>query len=145
MPFIGPAGQKLDGILERAGVDRSTVYVTNAVKHFKFEPRGKRRIHSKPAAREITACMPWLEAELDTIKPTVVVALRHRRPVLFGTGFKITKQHGEVSRTRWAPHTLATYHPSAILRAYTPEAGADMERAMEEDLGLVAGLLAGAG
>ena len=146
VPFIGPAGQKLDAILERAGVDRSTVYVTNAVKHFKFEPRGKRRIHSKPAAREITACMPWLEAELDTIKPTVVVALGATAArALFGTGFKITKQHGEVSRTRWAPHTLATYHPSAILRAYTPQAGADMERAMEEDLGKVAGLLAQAG
>ena len=141
-PFIGPAGQKLDTILERAGVDRSTVYVTNAVKHFKFEPRGKRRIHSKPAAREITACMPWLEAELDTIKPTVVVALGATAArALFGAGFKITKQHGEVSRTRWAPHTLATYHPSAILRAYTPEAGRDMEAAMEEDLGKVAGLL----
>ena len=142
-PFIGPAGQKLDGILERAGVDRSTVYVTNAVKHFKFEPRGKRRIHAKPAVREITACMPWLEAELDTIKPTVVVALGATAArALFGTGFKITKQHGEVSRTRWAPHTLATYHPSAILRAYTPQAGEDMERAMVEDLGKVAGLLA---
>ena len=145
-PFIGPAGRKLDGILERAGVDRSTVYVTNAVKHFKFEPRGKRRIHAKPAVREITACMPWLEAELEAIGPAVVVALGATAArALFGAGFKITKEHGEVRRTRWAPHTLATYHPSAILRAYTPQAGEDMEAAMVEDLSQICDLLRSAG
>jgi len=116
-PFVGPSGQLLDGALEKVGIDRSTTYVTNAVKHFKFEPRGKRRIHSKPNAREIQACKPWLVAEMQVIKPPIVVALgATAAQALMGNAFRVTKERGVPRETQWARFTLATYHPSALLR-----------------------------
>jgi DNA polymerase len=116
-PFVGPAGGLLDESLQRVGIDRRVVYVTNAVKHFKFEPRGKRRIHSKPNAREIQACKPWLVAEMQVIKPPIVVALgATAAQALMGNAFRVTKERGVPRETQWAPWTMATYHPSALLR-----------------------------
>ncbi len=132
LPFVGPAGQLLDRALADAGIDRSAVYVTNAVKHFKFEPRGKRRIHSKPNAREIQACKPWLVAEMQVIKPPIVVALgATAAQALMGNAFRVTKERGIPRETQWAPFTLATYHPSALLRM--PDEGA-RERAYDDFL-----------
>jgi DNA polymerase len=117
-PFVGPAGKLLDRALEAAGIDRTKVYVTNVVKHFKWEPRGKRRIHSKPNAAEIAACRPWLEAEVAVVKPTVIVCLgATAAQALLGTSFKVTRQRGEFVPTDLGPPALATVHPSAILRA----------------------------
>lgn len=118
-PFVGPAGQMLDDGLEAAGIDRGDVYVTNAVKHFKWEPRGKRRIHSKPSSREIDACVPWLKSELATVQPKLVVCLgATAAQALLGKQFRVTKSRGEVlTGTQWAPAVVATVHPSSILRA----------------------------
>ncbi|HEY0007596.1 MAG TPA: UdgX family uracil-DNA binding protein, partial [Tepidisphaeraceae bacterium] len=117
-PFIGPAGKMFDDILQEVGIDRSTVYVTNAVKHFKFEPRGKRRIHAKPNAKEMAACHVWVEKELQIIKPKMLVLLgATAAQSLIGRTFRITKQRGQVFESNWSPWTLATYHPSALLRA----------------------------
>jgi DNA polymerase len=117
-PFVGPAGKLLDRALEAAGIDRTKVYVTNVVKHFKWEPRGKRRIHSKPNAAEIAACRPWLEAEVAVVKPTVIVCLgATAAQALLGKSFKVTRQRGEFVPTDLGPPALATVHPSAILRA----------------------------
>jgi len=117
-PFIGPAGQMLDRGLEEAGIDRSEVYVTNAVKHFKFEPRGTRRIHAKPNAREISACRPWLEAEIASVRPKLIVCLgATAAQSLMGPEFRITRDRGRIfDDTKWAPSVIATNHPSAILR-----------------------------
>jgi probable DNA metabolism protein len=116
-PFVGPAGKLLDDAMREAGVSRDVVYVTNAVKHFKFEPRGTRRIHAKPSAREVGACRPWLEAEIETVKPEMIVCLgATAAQSLMGAGFRITQHRGEVLKTAWAPWLLATSHPSAILR-----------------------------
>jgi uracil-DNA glycosylase len=129
-PFVGPAGKLLDRALAAAGIDRRDVYVTNVVKHFKWEPKGKRRIHAKPNQMEISACLPWLEAELDIIKPAVVVCLgATAAQALLGPKFRVTKQRGEWIAARWAPHVMATVHPSAILRAPDEAARhAEMER-----------------
>src|ERR1051325_444624 len=108
-PFVGPAGRLLDDALDAAGIDRKQTYVTNVVKHFKWEPRGKRRIHKKPNSLEIAACRPWLEAEIALIKPDVIVAL--------GPQFRVTKQRGEFIPSTLAPYVMATVHPSSILRA----------------------------
>ena len=117
-PFVGPAGKVLDRALEAAGITRDDVYVTNVVKHFKWEPKGKRRIHAKPNQMEISACLPWLEAELDIVKPVVVVCLgATASQALLGPKFRVTKQRGEWIPARWAPRVIATVHPSAILRA----------------------------
>lgn len=117
-PFVGPAGQLLDKALAAAGIDRHRVYVTNAVKHFKWIPRGKRRIHQKPNAREISACKPWLEAEISAVKPTVIVCLgATAAQTLLGNEFRVTKQRGQLISSPLAPHVLATVHPSAILRS----------------------------
>ena len=117
-PFVGPAGRLLDHALEEAGIDRREVYVTNVVKHFKWVPKGKRRIHAKPAPMEITACLPWLEAELDVVKPAALVCLgATAAQALLGPKFRVTRQRGEWVSARWAPHVMATVHPSAILRA----------------------------
>ena len=117
-PFVGPAGRALNRALEAAGIARADVYVTNVVKHFSWVPKGKRRIHAKPNQREISACLPWLEAELDIIKPVVVVCLgATAAQALLGPKFRVTKQRGEWVPARWAPHVMATVHPSAILRA----------------------------
>jgi len=116
-PFVGPAGKIMDRALEEAGIDRSQVYVTNAVKHFKWEPRGKRRIHQKPNSREIAACRPWLEAELQIVKPNLVVAMgATAAQAIFGPGFRVTRERGKVLSSKLAPRVLATVHPSSLLR-----------------------------
>ena len=129
-PFVGPAGRVLDRALEAAGIARGDVYVTNVVKHFKWEARGKRRIHAKPNRMEIAACLPWLEAELDIVKPAVLVCLgATAAQALLGPKFRVTKQRGQWVPARWAPHVMATVHPSAILRAPDDAARhAEMER-----------------
>jgi uracil-DNA glycosylase family protein len=117
-PFVGPAGRLLDEALVEAGLDRTEVYVTNAVKHFKWEPRGKRRLHKKPSAREMAACRPWLDAELTVLKPRVVVCLgATAAQALFGRSFRVTQQRGHVLNLEGGVKGLATYHPSAVLRA----------------------------
>src|SRR5918992_2936739 len=117
-PFVGPAGRLFDNALEAAGIDRKQTYVTNVVKHFKWEPRGKRRIHKKPNSLEIDACRPWLEAEIALIKPDVIVALgATAAQALLGPQFRVTKQRGEFIQSTLAPYVMATVHPSSILRA----------------------------
>jgi uracil-DNA glycosylase len=117
-PFVGPAGRLFDSALEETGIDRKQTYVTNVVKHFKWEPRGKRRIHKKPNAIEIAACRPWLEAEIAVVKPDVVVALgATAAQALIGPQFRVTKQRGEFIESTLAPYVMATVHPSSILRA----------------------------
>src|SRR5689334_4869098 len=117
-PFVGPAGRLFDNALEEAGIDRKQTYVTNVVKHFKWEPRGKRRIHKKPNSMEIAACRPWLEAELAVVKPDVIVALgATAAQALLGPQFRVTKQRGEFIDSTLAPYVMATVHPSSILRA----------------------------
>jgi uracil-DNA glycosylase family protein len=116
-PFVGPAGKLLDQALAGAGIDRADVYVTNAVKHFKWQPAGKRRIHQKPNAREIAACRPWLDAELALIHPNVVVALgATAAQALMGPAFRITQDRGKPLQVPWAKVFFATVHPSSILR-----------------------------
>src|SRR5713101_1129490 len=117
-PFVGPAGRLLDACLEEAGIDRREVYVTNVVKHFKWEPRGKKRIHQKPNSTEIAACRPWLEAELAVVKPKALVCLgATAAQALFGPSFRVTKSRGRLFPSPLAPLAAATIHPSAILRA----------------------------
>jgi uracil-DNA glycosylase family protein len=117
-PFVGPAGRLFDNALQEAGIDRKQTYVTNVVKHFKWEPRGKRRIHKKPNATEIAACRPWLEAEIALIKPEVIVALgATAAQALLGPQFRVTKQRGQFLESTLAPNVMATVHPSSILRA----------------------------
>ena len=117
-PFVGPAGRLLDTALEEAGIDRKGVYVTNVVKHFKWEPRGKRRIHAKPNAGEINACRPWLETEIALVRPRVLVCLgATAAQALLGKSFKVSRQRGELVASPLAPVVTATVHPSSILRA----------------------------
>ena len=117
-PFVGPAGRLLDDALTEARIDRTQTYVTNVVKHFKWKPRGKRRIHKKPNAGEIAACRPWLEAEIDLIKPKVIVCLgATAAQALLGPKFRVSKQRGQFIESTLAPYILATVHPSSILRA----------------------------
>ena len=116
-PFVGPAGQLLDRALVEAGIRRNEVYVTNTVKHFKWEPRGKRRIHQKPSARDIAACRPWLEAELRVVRPDVLVCLGSTAAqAIFGSSFRVTRQRGQVLESDLAERVVATVHPSSILR-----------------------------
>jgi uracil-DNA glycosylase family protein len=117
-PFVGPAGRVFDAALQNAGIDRSAVYVTNAVKHFKWEPRGKRRIHQKPNSVEIAACRPWLDAEIAVVKPEVLVCLgATAAQALLGRAFRVSTQRGRFVASALAPRVLATVHPSSILRA----------------------------
>jgi len=117
-PFVGPAGKLLDQALEAAGIDRGAVYVTNVVKHFKWEPRGKRRIHKKPNAGEIAACRPWLETEIQLVKPRALVCLgATAAQALLGRQFKVTAHRGQFIESPLAPLVLATVHPSSLLRA----------------------------
>jgi uracil-DNA glycosylase len=117
-PFVGPAGQLLDRALEEAGIDRKQVYVTNVVKHFKWKPQGKRRIHQKPNWREIAACRPWLDAEVAVLKPRVLVCLgATAAQALLGRDFRVSRQRGELVESPLAPKAIATVHPSSILRA----------------------------
>ena len=141
-PFVGPAGRVLDEALTAAGISREDAYVTNVVKHFKWEPRGKRRIHSKPSARQIAACSPWLGAELQQLKPVVLVCLgATAAQALFGRDFKITKQRGRVLPTKLADHAVATAHPSSILRQPDSESRHQAMRDLIADLKVVARLL----
>jgi DNA polymerase len=144
-PFVGPAGKLLDRALEDAGIDRDETYVTNVVKHFKWEKRGKNRIHKKPNAEEIRACRPWLHAELGVVRPRVLVCLgATAAQALLGRDFRVTTQRGTVLRSEYAEYVVATVHPSSILRQQTSE---DRERelhALIADLRVVAGLLSGA-
>jgi len=117
-PFVGPAGRLLDRALAEAGIDRRLVYVTNVVKHFKWEPRGKRRIHAKPNAAEIGACRPWLETEIALVKPQILVCLgATAAQALLGRAFKVSRRRGELVESALAPKATATVHPSSILRA----------------------------
>jgi uracil-DNA glycosylase len=145
-PFVGPAGRVLDDALAQACIDRSTVYVTNAVKHFKWEPRGKRRIHAKPSWSELTACRPWLEAELAVVRPTVLVCLgATAAQSLLGRQFRVTKQRGEWLDSDLAEHVTATIHPSAILRQRDEESRHEEMARFVSDLKLVASVLQAGG
>jgi uracil-DNA glycosylase family protein len=138
-PFVGPAGEVLDRALAEAGLDRRGVYVTNAVKHFKFVERGKRRIHQTPRLSEIAACRPWLQAELDLIKPSVLGALGATAArAIFGPDFRLLKQRGRFLATRWTPKTLATMHPSAVLRGQDDAEQARLYALLLADLRLIA-------
>ena len=141
-PFVGPAGRVLDDALAQAGVDRSAAYVTNAVKHFKWTARGKRRIHAKPNAAEVAACRPWLEAELEVIRPAVLVCLgATAAQALLGRQFRVTKQRGTWVESELAERVTATVHPSSILRQRTDE---DRHREMDafvDDLRVVSSVL----
>ena len=140
-PFVGPAGRLLDQALEEAGIDRTRAYVTNVVKHFKWQARGKRRIHAKPAWAEIAACRPWLDAELAVVQPDVLVCLgATAAQALLGRAFRVTKQRGEPIDSDLAPHVVATIHPSAILRA--DDEDRERERAaFVDDLRVAASML----
>jgi uracil-DNA glycosylase len=142
-PFVGPAGRLLDRALAEAGIDRRLVYVTNVVKHFKWEPRGKRRIHAKPNAAEIAACRPWLDTEIALVKPQVLVCLGSTAAqALLGRTFRVSARRGELVDSPLAPVVTATVHPSAILRAPDDETRrAEMQRFVH-DLRQVAGHLA---
>jgi uracil-DNA glycosylase family protein len=138
-PFVGPAGEVLDRALAEVGLDRQRVYVTNAVKHFKFELRGKRRIHQTPRLPEIAACRPWLEAELEIVKPAVLGALGATAArAIFGPDFRLLKQRGQFFATRWTPRALATLHPSAVLRGQDEAEQARLYAMLRDDLRLIA-------
>ena len=143
-PFVGPAGLLLDRALEEAGIARAEAYVTNAVKHFKWEPRGKKRIHQKPNAVEISACRPWLEAELAVVNPQVLVCLgATAAQALLGKSFRVTKSRGVFVASPLAPRVLATVHPSSILRAPDEEARHREYAAFVRDLKVAARVLSG--
>jgi DNA polymerase len=141
-PFVGPAGRLLDRSMEAAGIDRGRTYITNAVKHFKWVPRGTRRIHSKPGSVEIAACFPWLEAEIAAVRPKIVVALgATAAQALFGRAFRVTRERGRPVASRFAPHALATVHPSALLRAPDEETRRRETAHFIDDLKVAASLL----
>ena len=141
-PFVGPAGNLLDRALEDAGIDRLAVYVTNVVKHFKWEPRGKRRIHKKPNAAEIAACRPWLDTEIQLVKPRAIVCLgATAAQALIGRQFKVTAHRDEFVSSSLAPLVLATVHPSSILRAPDDEARRQEMKRFTADLRKVAKVL----
>ena len=145
-PFVGPAGRLLDQALEAADIDRRKVYVTNIVKHFKWEARGKRRIHKKPNLTEVSACKPWLEAEMKVVRPKVVVALGATAAQgLLGKDFRVTKQRGEPMETDFADSVVATIHPSSILRAPDEAARRSEMEGFIADLKVAAKELANAG
>jgi DNA polymerase len=143
-PFVGPAGQLLDWALEKAGIDRSQAYVTNVVKHFKWVPRGKRRIHSKPSSMEIRACLPWLEAEIEVVQPEAIVLLgATAAQALLGPTFRVTRERGRFLRSNLAPHIMATVHPSSLLRIEDDAERKDAIRQFVRELRQVAAVLAG--
>jgi uracil-DNA glycosylase len=138
-PFVGPAGRELDRGLEAAGIERRDAYLTNVVKHFKFEERGRRRIHQTPKRFEIDACMPWLRAELDVVKPEALVLLGAvAAKALLGSSFKVTQHRGELLESDLAPIVSATIHPSAILRQRDDAARAREREAFAADFRVVA-------
>jgi uracil-DNA glycosylase family protein len=141
-PFVGPAGKLLDHCLVEADIDRAQTYVTNVVKHFKWVPRGPRRIHSKPGSVEIEACFPWLEAEISAVAPRVIVALgATAAQALFGKAFRVTRDRGRFVPSALAPHALATVHPSALLRAPDEETRRREIQRFIEDLRQIAMIL----
>lgn len=143
-PFVGPSGRLLDEMLSAAGIERDEIYVTNAVKHFKWKPQGKRRLHAKPSSREIMACRPWLDAELEALEPELLVMLgATAAQSLLGRAFKLTKSRGQPFASDFAPWTLATYHPSAVLRAKQIAGGEELLADFRSDLALVADKLQG--
>jgi len=143
-PFVGPAGRVLDEGLELAGIDRGSIYLTNAVKHFKWEARGKRRIHAKPSWSEQMACLPWLEAELSVVRPRVLVCLgATAAQSLLGKQFRVTKERGRWLESELAERVTATIHPSAILRQRDSNSRRREMQLFVEDLRLVAAALAG--
>ena len=134
-PFVGPAGKVLDRVLDELGFDRSAMYVTNAVKHFKFIERGKRRLHQSPRLSEVTACRPWLIAELQAVQPKVVVALgATAAKSLLGAKFALMKERGKVVASPYAEKVVATIHPSAVLRAMDPQGGEQLYDFLRQDL-----------
>lgn len=138
-PFVGPAGHLLDEALEEAGIDRASAYLTNVVKHFKWQARGKRRIHQKPNAAEIAACRPWLDAELTVVQPEALVCLGAvAAQALLGRQFRVTRDRGQLLESALAPVTLATVHPSSILRAPDEEARRRERALFVEDLRIAA-------
>jgi DNA polymerase len=142
-PFVGPAGKVLDRALAEAGIERASVYVTNVVKHFKWEPRGKRRIHKKPNAGEIAACRPWLDTEIALVKPRAIVCLgATAAQALLGRAFKVTAHRGELIESPLAPIVMATVHPSSLLRAPDDETRRRETARFIEDLRIVARRLA---
>lgn len=141
-PFVGPAGRLLDEALETAGIDRRDAYVTNVVKHFKWEPRGRRRLHRTPTASEIGACRPWLNTEIKLIKPKVLVCLgATAAQALLGRDFLVSRERGRFVASPLAPHVTATVHPSALLRQRTPGARAEGLRQLAADLATVKAVL----
>jgi uracil-DNA glycosylase len=141
-PFVGPAGALLDKALAAVGIPRKQVYVTNAVKHFKWEPRGKRRIHKKPRVSEIKACRPWLDAELRAVRPAVIVCLgATAAQAIFGAQFRLMQQRGKILPTSLGPQVLATLHPSSVLRARDDESRRLAYETLVADLAIVAKLL----
>jgi uracil-DNA glycosylase family protein len=138
LPFVGPAGRLLDRALEAAGVDREHIYVTNAVKHFKWQLRGKRRLHKTPAQREIDACHQWLEAEIAAIQPEVIVALGATAArAVIGKDFKVSVQRAQFVESALAPHVFATFHPSALLRLQDEAEKQTAFAQLVKDLGLI--------
>ena len=141
-PFVGPAGRVLNEALDEAGIERGDAYVTNVVKHFKWEPRGRRRLHKTPSVREIGACLPWLEMEIELIRPEVVVCLgATAAKALLGSDFRVSKQHGQIVSSNLASYATATIHPSAVLRMREDEARAQAMRELVADLEKVERLL----
>jgi len=138
-PFVGPAGKLLDKVLVEVGIERDEVYLTNVVKHFKWEPAGKRRIHKKPSAREIAACRPWLDAEIQVIKPDVIVCLgATAAQALLGRDFRVSQHRGELIPSPLAPSVMATVHPSSILRAPDEKQRHEARAQFVEDMNKVA-------
>jgi uracil-DNA glycosylase len=143
-PFVGPAGALLDTALDEAGITRERAFVTNVVKHFKWRPSGKRRLHERPNAAEVRACRPWLDLETEIVRPELVVALgATAAQALIGRDFRITEQRGEILGVNGLPPVLATFHPSAILRARTSEDRERMHAALVGDLAIAAEAIAG--
>lgn len=142
-PFVGPAGRVFDQALAEAGIDRKLTYVTNAVKHFSFEPRGKARLHKKPRVGEVRACAPWLRAELAVVKPDVLVLMgATAAQSIWGPSFRVSKERGVVKQGELAPAILATLHPSAVLRAPDEQARREAFQTLVRDLRKIAKLLA---
>jgi DNA polymerase len=141
-PFVGPAGRLLDKALEDAGIDRDTVYVTNVVKHFKWEPRGKKRIHKRPNSGEIAACRPWLDTEIVLVRPDVIVCLgATAAQALLGRAFKVTTSRGRRVESALAPFVMATVHPSSLLRAPDDDTRRRETRRFVADLRVAAKIL----
>ena len=141
-PFVGPAGKLLDRALEEAGIERKKVYVTNIVKHFKWEPQGKRRIHKKPSGREIAACRPWLDAEINVVKPKVLICLgASAAQSLIEAQFRVSRQRGKFIESELAPYVMATVHPSSILRAPDEETRRAERKRFVRDLKKIASII----